>query len=106
MQAPACGTSTPTGLLHQPGRRPQQGRYQYVLDYSNPDVVDWVFHRLVSVLDGAGVDYIKWDMNRSISDAYSCAVGPAGQGAVLHRLHSGSLPAVQSADRALSQHPV
>ena len=75
----------PDWVLHQPGRRPQQGRYQYVLDYSNPDVVDWVFHRLVSVLDGAGVDYIKWDMNRSISDAYSCAVGPAGQGAVLHR---------------------
>lgn len=75
----------PDWVLHEPGRRPQQGRFQYVLDYSNPAVVDWIFARLCSVLDGAPVDYIKWDMNRSISDAYSCAAAGSEQGAVLHR---------------------
>ena len=75
----------PDWVLHEPGRRPQQGRFQYVLDYSNPQVVDWIFGRLSSILDGVPVDYIKWDMNRSISDAYSCAAASQDQGTVLHR---------------------
>ena len=75
----------PDWVLHEPGRRPQQGRFQYVLDYSNPAVVDWIFARLCSVLDGAPIDYIKWDMNRSISDAYSCTAASDAQGMVLHK---------------------
>ena len=75
----------PDWVLHQPGRRPQPSRHQYVLDYSNPDVVDFLYRRLEALLDGVPVSYIKWDMNRSISDAFSCAAGPAGQGEVLHR---------------------
>ena len=56
-----------------------------MLDCSNPAVVDYLYDRLTALLDGAPVSYIKWDMNRSISDAFSCAAGPEGQGAVLHR---------------------
>ena len=66
----------PDWVLHQPGRRPQPSRHQYVLDYSNPDVVDFLYRRLEALLDGVPVSYIKWDMNRSISDAFSCAAGP------------------------------
>ena len=75
----------PDWVLHQPGRRPLPSRHQYVLDCSNPAVVDYLYDRLTALLDGAPVSYIKWDMNRSISDAFSCAAGPEGQGAVLHR---------------------
>lgn len=75
----------PDWVLHQPGRRPLPSRHQYVLDCSNPAVVDYLYDRLTALLDGAPVNYIKWDMNRSISDAFSCAAGPEGQGAVLHR---------------------
>ena len=75
----------PDWVLHQPGRRPLPSRHQYVLDCSNPAVVDYLYDRLTALLDGAPVGYIKWDMNRSISDAFSCAAGPEGQGAVLHR---------------------
>ena len=75
----------PDWVLHQPGRRPLPSRHQYVLDCSTPAVVDYLYDRLTALLDGAPVSYIKWDMNRSISDAFSCAAGPEGQGAVLHR---------------------
>ena len=75
----------PDWVLHQPDRRPLPSRHQYVLDCSNPAVVDYLYDRLTALLDGAPVNYIKWDMNRSISDAFSCAAGPEGQGAVLHR---------------------
>ena len=50
------------------------------------------------LLDGAPVSYIKWDMNRSISDAFSCAAGPEGQGPV----YLGGLPALPAADRPVS----
>lgn len=75
----------PEWVLHEPGRRPHQGRNQYVLDFSNPDVVDYLFARLERVLDGSGVAYVKWDMNRSMSDAYSCVAGANEQGTVMHR---------------------
>ena len=75
----------PDWVLHQPGRRPQPGRHQYVLDYSNPQVVEHLYRHFEALFDGVPLSYIKWDMNRSISDAFSCAVGPEEQGAVLHR---------------------
>lgn len=75
----------PEWVLHQPGRRMSQGRYQYVLDYSNPEVVEHIYGKLCGVLEGTGISYIKWDMNRSISEAYSCTAGSEDQGKVLHR---------------------
>lgn len=75
----------PEWVLHEPGRQPRQGRNQYVLDFSNPDVVDHLFERLEHVLDGSGVTYVKWDMNRSMSDAYSCMADANEQGTVMHR---------------------
>ena len=75
----------PDWVLHQPGRRPQPGRNQYVLDYSNPAVVEHLYHHFEALFDGVPLSYIKWDMNRSISDAFSCAANPDTQGEVLHR---------------------
>lgn len=68
-----------------PGRKPVRSRNQLVLDFSRREVVDYIFEQICKVLDGANVEYIKWDMNRSITDVYSAAAGPAEQGAVLHR---------------------
>ena len=75
----------PDWVLHQPGRQPHPCRHQFVLDYSNPAVVDYMFGKLSALLQDAPIAYIKWDMNRSISDAFSCAADADGQGAVLHR---------------------
>ncbi|MFR3791842.1 MAG: alpha-galactosidase [Blautia massiliensis (ex Durand et al. 2017)] len=75
----------PDWVLHQRGRRPQPSRHQYVLDYSNPEVVDHLYHHFEKLLGNVPVSYIKWDMNRSISDAFSCVSAPCRQGEVLHR---------------------
>ena len=75
----------PEWVLHQPGRRVSQGRFQYVLDYSNPQVVEHIYGKLCRILEGSGISYIKWDMNRSISEAYSCTADSGEQGKVLHR---------------------
>ena len=96
----------PDWVLHEPGRRPQQGRFQYVLDYSNPAVVDWIFARLCSVLDGAPIDYIKWDMNRSISDAYSCTAASDAQGMVLHKYILGVYRLYRLLTERYPPHPI
>ncbi len=58
-----------------PGRKPIRGRSQLVLNFSRKEVVDYVFDSVCRVLDSASVDYVKWDMNRSISDVYSAVDG-------------------------------
>ena len=68
-----------------PGRKPVRGRYQLVLDFSRKEIVDFIFERICEVLDSANIEYLKWDMNRSISDVYSVCGGEQNQGKILYR---------------------
>lgn len=77
--------SHPDWALTIPGRKPVRSRSQLVLDFSRREAVDYIFEQICRVLDGANVEYMKWDMNRSITDVYSSAVGSREQGAVLYR---------------------
>ena len=61
----------PDWVLKIPGRDPIRSRYQFVLDFSRKDVVDAIFEQVCNVLDQGDISYVKWDFNRSISDAYS-----------------------------------
>ena len=56
-----------------PGRKPVRGRSQLVLDFSRKEVADYIFDSICRVLDSAHIEYLKWDMNRSIADVYSAA---------------------------------
>lgn len=73
----------PDWALVIPGCRPVRSRNQLVLDFSRPEVVDYIFDMISGVLDSANIEYMKWDMNRSISDVYSAA--QKNQGEVLYR---------------------
>lgn len=72
-----------------PGKAPVRSRNQLVLDFSRKEVVDCIYERICKVLDSANVEYIKWDMNRSITDVYSSAADYEGQGEILHRYMLG-----------------
>lgn len=65
-----------------PGRKPGHSRNQLVLDFSRKEIVDYIFEKICAVLDQGNIEYVKWDMNRSLSDIYSAAT--ADQGRVLH----------------------
>lgn len=54
-----------------PGRAPIRSRNQLVLDFSRAEVRDYIFDRICSVLDQGNIEYVKWDMNRSLADIYS-----------------------------------
>ncbi len=72
-------------LIGHPDRAISHGRNQYVLDYSNQEVVDHILNQLINVLDNANVDYIKWDMNKNITEAYSKTLARDQQGELFHR---------------------
>ncbi|MCI8910135.1 MAG: alpha-galactosidase [Oscillibacter sp.] len=75
----------PDWALAIPGRDPARCRNQLVLDFSRADVREYVYGQISAVLSSAEVRYVKWDMNRSLTDVYSAALPPERQGEVYHR---------------------
>lgn len=68
----------PEWALQQPGRQPSLGRHQLLLDLTRPEVRDYIVHNVTHILDHCPITYVKWDMNRHMSDLYS-AVTPGGE---------------------------
>jgi len=75
----------PEWVVQTPGRSMCQGRNEFVLDYSRPEVVDYIFRTMSEVMAEGQVSYVKWDMNRSITEAYSAALPADRQGEFFHR---------------------
>ena len=75
----------PDYIIQTPDRHPSQGRRQYVLDFSRPEVVDYIYRLVAKVIKDGHVDYVKWDMNRNITECYSAAYRPDQQGEIFHR---------------------
>lgn len=61
----------PDWAIQIPGRKPIRSRNQLLLDFSRKEVRDQVFEQICAVLDQGGIDYVKWDMNRSMADVYA-----------------------------------
>ena len=72
----------PDWALTVPGRNPVRSRNQLVLDFSRKEVVDEIYDQIYKVLDQGNIEYVKWDMNRSLMDVYSSVT--RDQGRVLH----------------------
>ena len=72
----------PDWALMVPGRNPVRSRNQLVLDFSRKEVVDEIYDQICKVLDQGNIEYVKWDMNRSLMDVYSSVT--RDQGRVLH----------------------
>jgi len=75
----------PDWAIGIPGRPRTEGRQQYVLDFSRADVVDHIFGVLGDVLASAPISYVKWDMNRNITEPFSPSLPAERQGEFFHR---------------------
>lgn len=75
----------PEWLIGDPSRHLSNGRNQYVLDFTRKEVVDHIFKSMCQVIDNTEISYIKWDMNRHITEAYSTALPANQQGELYHR---------------------
>ncbi|MDG4981428.1 alpha-galactosidase [Lactococcus lactis] len=77
--------SHPEWALKFPKRKPLLGRNQLVLDLSKKEVRDYIFKLLIDIFDSVNLEYVKWDMNRPISDWYSNGLASVNQGELQHR---------------------
>lgn len=75
----------PDYLMHVPGRTPSPARNQYLLDLGRAEVRNNIFDQMKAILDSGKIDYIKWDMNRHLSDIYQADLPADRQGEVYHR---------------------
>lgn len=64
-------------------------RSQFVLDFSNPEVVDLIYSQMIEVLDNHNIDYIKWDHNRDIKEANSLNLSKEHKQEFYHRYVMG-----------------
>ena len=67
------------------GRVPCRSRNQFVLDLTRPEVLDYVYNAVAAVLHSANIEYVKWDMNRQLTDLGSLYLGRENQGELSHR---------------------
>jgi alpha-galactosidase len=79
----------PDWALGVPGRHRTENRNQLVLDMSRPEIVDHLFGVFSEILAGGPISYVKWDMNRYITEPFSAALPAERQGEVFHRYMLG-----------------
>ncbi len=68
----------PDWMIATPGRQGTPARNQYVLDMTRQEVVDYLFEYMSAIIKQTKLDYIKWDMNRNITEMYGAKL-PADQ---------------------------
>ncbi len=92
----------PDWALTEPGRSPNFGRNQLVLDLSRVEVREYIYDWMSALLRENNVSYIKWDFNRSVCNVYSHVLPPERQGEVSHRFVLGLYELL---DRLTSEFP-
>ena len=75
----------PDWAIHKDGVEPCRSRQQLVLDFTRKDVVDYIFGVVSKVLKENEISYVKWDMNRNITECYSQSLPAHRQGEFMHR---------------------
>ena len=79
----------PDWCIHIPGRIRSEARMQLILDLSRDDVCDYIIDTLSKVLSSASISYVKWDMNRNMTEIGSAKLQPERQRELPHRYMLG-----------------
>lgn len=79
----------PDWCLHVPDRHRSLGRNQLILDYSRADVRAVIIEMLGSLFESAAISYVKWDMNRNMSEVGSAVLEGERQQETVHRYMLG-----------------
>ena len=75
----------PDWLIGIDERFESHSRHQHVLDFTREDVVNYIYNMISKVIKESSISYIKWDMNRYMTEPYSRALAATKQGEVMHR---------------------
>ncbi|WP_026675173.1 alpha-galactosidase [Alkalihalobacterium bogoriense] len=79
----------PDWCIHVPNRRRSESRQQLILDFSRKEVCDEIIARVSAILEAAPITYVKWDMNRHMSEVGSAGLPPERQRETAHRYMLG-----------------
>jgi len=92
----------PDWIIGVPNRISSKGRHQLTLDLSRAEVQDYLFERIDSVLSSGNIDYVKWDMNRTMSEIGSAGLSADRQLETPHRYMLGLYRLVS---KIVNKHP-
>lgn len=92
----------PDWAIAIPNRIAGLARNQYVLDFSRQEVLDYIYESVAKILRSANIEYVKWDMNRPLSDIGSAALPADRQGELYHRYVLG---VYQMQERLIKEFP-
>ncbi len=81
--------SHPDWVMQIPGKPHSEGRHQRVLDFANPEVVSYMTEQMKEVFRSGRISYVKWDMNRILSDVFSPSLPAERQEETAHRYMLG-----------------
>lgn len=59
----------PDWVYHFPDRTRHEMRHQLVLNVARPDVAEWMYEQLHTLLSDNDISFVKWDMNRPFTEA-------------------------------------
>ena len=90
----------PDWCLHVPGRARTEERNQLVLDLTRKEVREYVTEAVTSVLRESRADYLKWDMNRNMTEYFSPALPPERRMETQHRYMLGLYEILETVTRS------
>lgn len=93
----------PDWCLHVPGRERTTSRHQLVLDLSRADVCGYLIDAVSAVLASAPITYVKWDMNRHLTEVGSASLPPERQRETAHRYVLGLYRVLEEITRRFPQ---
>ncbi|MGO4731089.1 alpha-galactosidase [Paenibacillus sp. 2KB_22] len=93
----------PDWCLHAEGRRRTEARWQLVLDLSRPEIRDYLYNALADIFANVPVSYVKWDMNRPLTEICSAAALPENQQEIAHRYILGLYELINKLTTAFPQ---
>ncbi len=79
----------PDWCLHIPNRSRTEGRHQLVLDFSRQDVCVYITGMIKNILSSTNIEYVKWDMNRNMTEVASSLLDSERQSETMHRYMLG-----------------
>ena len=75
----------PDWAINIPGREPGLSRQQLILDITRTEVQQYIFDSIAKILHSANIEYVKWDMNRQLTDTASSTLPDDRTGEYFHR---------------------
>lgn len=79
----------PDWCIHIDGRTRSTARNQLILDLGRKDVREYIIETVSNVLKSANIEYVKWDMNRNMSEVASTVLSANRQRETYHRYMLG-----------------